>query len=530
MDAERKELQDCLNRGVFGEPQTITDDMIIIGLMWVYAIKKSEITGLFKRFRARITLLGNQERHLLERLTAYAPVAQSVTARIMVAAHLHIIGLIKRKLDVSNAYINEYMKRMVFCKMPPGYVMYMHDGELMFRKLKPGEKQPNQCLQVIKALYGGMECGRIFWEAWVDWHLANGFQMIHEERCYLHSRDDNGNWIKLCYHVDDNFILALGAQFYQDYLTRLSTKFDYTEGPLDSHLGVAYHFDDNKGEVRIEQSAQTWKFLKEFGYENCNPAPAPTMSGPPPCEADCSEPHEEKWDMEGFIGHANYLHMCTRPDIGQVLKILSRFTKRFGHRHVEYCKHLLRYLKGTLNQGLTYRTGFPLYYQVFTDASHASCVDTRRSIISIVIKLGGNTVYWKNSFTKIVSHSSTESELMALDVGATIGQCLRWLVQSIGGAIQGRIQIFVDNQGTISISSNPIQSGRNLHVHARYFYVRDLVYDDQFIVDYLPTGMQVADIGCTFKGTSTFVTLREHLVLCARVVHDEHGNPFWDVR
>jgi len=234
--------------------------------------------------------------------------------------------------------------------------------------------------------------------------------------------------------------------------------------------------------------------------------------------------------MEGFIGHASYLHMCTRPDIGQVVKILSRFTKRFGHRHVQYAKHLLRYLKGTVNEGLTYRTGFPLYYQVFTDASHASCIDTRRSIVSIVVKLGGNTVYWKNSFTKIVSHSSTESELMALDVGATIGQCLRWLIESIGGPIQGKIQVFADNAGTISIASNPIQPGRNLHVHARYFYVRDLVYDEQLIIEKIPTELQVADVGCTFKGSSTFLQLKEYLMTCARVVHDDNQNPFWEPR
>ena len=242
------------------------------------------------------------------------------------------------------------------------------------------------------ALYGGMDCGRIFWEAWVDWHIAHGFQVIHEERCYLHKRDERGNYIKLCYHVDDNVIIAKGEAFYQAYLTELKTKFDYTEGVLDSHLGVAYHFDHEVGQVRIEQSAQIWKMLKQFGYENCKPALAPTMSGPAPCAADCDEPCEEKWDMEGFIGHANYLHMCTRPDIGQALKILSRFTKKFGRRHVEYAKHLLRYLKGTINEGLTYRTGFSLYSQIFTDASHASCVDTRRSIVSIVVKLDGNTV------------------------------------------------------------------------------------------------------------------------------------------
>jgi hypothetical protein len=230
------------------------------------------------------------------------------------------------------------------------------------------------------------------------------------------------------------------------------------------------------------------------------------------------------------VGHANYIHMCSRPDIGQVLKILSRFTKKFGKKHVEYAKHLLRYLKGTLNEGLIYRTGFPMYYQIFTDASHASCVDTRRSIVSIVVKLAGNTVYWKNMFTKIVSHSSTESELMALDVGATIGQMMRWLVESIGGPIQGQVQIFVDNAGTISIACNPIQSGRNLHVHARYFYVRDLVYDNLFCVDKIPTELQIADIGCTFKGVASFLSLRGCLLKCARVAHDNSGNPMWETR
>jgi hypothetical protein len=498
--------------------------------MWVYAVKEL-LTGKFKSFRARITLMGNQERHLLDKLTAYAPVAQPVTARLLIAAHLHIPDVFFRKLDVSNAYINEFMKREVYCKMPPGYVMYHEKGGLSFRRLRPGEKQPNQCLKVIMALYGGMECGRIFWEAWVDWHLAvAGFQIIHEDRCYLHKRDDKGNWIKFSYHVDDNFIAALGWDYYQEYLTLLSSKFDYTEGALDSHLGVAYHFNREIGEVRIEQSAQIWKFLKEFGHEDCKPATAPALHGPMPCKADCDEPCKEQWDMEAFVGHASYLHMCTRPDIGQVVKILSRYTKVFGQRHIEYAKHLLRYLKGTRNEGLVYRTGFPPYYQIFTDASHASCVDTRRSIVSIVLKLGGNTVFWKNSFTKIVSHSSTESELMALDVGATIGQCLRWLVESIGGPIQGRIQVFVDNQGTISIASNPLQSGRNLHVHARYFYVRDLVYDDRFIIEKIPTELQVADIGCTFKGSSTFVSLKKYLMQCARILHDDNGNPTWEMR
>ena len=531
---EIRELQDCINKDVWLAPVDIEPDWLVIGLMWVYAVKPTA-DHMFQRVRSRITLMGNQERTVLSPLEAYAPVAQVITMRLLVVLHMHIDGIIFRQLDVKNAYINEYMKRKVMCKMPPGYLLYLDDkGNLAFRRLRPGEKHPAKCLPLSKALYGGMECGRIFWEAWVDWHLNDGFQIIHEERCYLHKRNPSGSFIKIAYHVDDNGIVALGDDFYADYLTRLTARFDVTEGPLSHHLGMDYEFDRAAGTCLISQHPQIIKLLKEFGMEQCNSASTPAMSGAAPSAMDSEDisPEDEQFDMECFVGHCNYIHMCSRPDIGQAIKPLSRATKKgtFGSKHVLWAKHILRYLKGTAKRGLLYATGFPLFFQIFTDASHASCVDTRRSITSIGIKLGGNTVYWKTSFTSIVSHSSTESELMALDVGATNGQCLRWLLQSMGGPIQGTIQIFVDNQGAINISTNPIQSGRNLHVHARYFYVRDLVYDEHYALYHLPTEMQVADVGCTFKGGPSFLKLRDIELGCARVVHDGSDVPQWEIK
>ena len=196
--------------------------------------------------------------------------------------------------------------------------------------------------------------------------------------------------------------------------------------------------------------------------------------------------------MEGFVGHASYLVMCTRPDNAQCVKVLSRYVRKFGARHVQFAKNLLRYLKGTKKKGLVYTSVFPQYLQIFTDASHASCVDTRRSITSVVVKLGGNTIMWKSAFTRIVSHGSCESELMALDVGAMLSQFCGWLIQSMGRPLVDKVQVFVDNAGTISLASNPIQSGRNVHVHARYFYVRDLVFGDKLQIETIPTELQVA--------------------------------------
>ena len=291
---------------------------------------------------------------------------------------------------------------------------------------------------------------------------------------------------------------------------------------------MTYEHDPATGTMRMCQATQIEKLLSAFGMSDCKPESTPTLTGPLPCQEDCSDPDETGWDMQAFVGHLQWLYQCTRPDIGQPLKILSRFTTQFGKKHVRFAKHVVRYLKGTMHQSLEYRAGFPLYYQIFTDASHASCVDTRRSILSVMIKLGGMLVFWKNSFSTIVSHSSCESELFALDIGATTGQCLRYLIEAMDGPVQGTIQVFVDNQGTIDITSNPVQSGRNLHVHARYFYVRDLVFDNELVIVHLPTHLQIADIGCTYKGSHNFLTLLKQAINTARVVHNHEGTPMWE--
>ena len=111
-----------------------------------------------------------------------------------------------------------------------------------------------------------------FWEAWVDWHLNDGFQIIHSERCYRHKRSPDGAYIKLGYHVDDNLCVGVGWEFYQQYQSRLTTKFDVTEGPLEEHLGVLYKFDMAKGVCHMSQRVHIVKFLKEFRMHDCDSA------------------------------------------------------------------------------------------------------------------------------------------------------------------------------------------------------------------------------------------------------------------
>jgi hypothetical protein len=67
-------------------------------------------------------------------------------------------------------------------------------------------------------------------------------------------------------------------------------------------------------------------------------------------------------------------------------------------------------------------------------------------------------------------------------------------------------------------------------VHARYFYVRDLAYSGSVAVVHLPTALQVADVGCTYKGGISYRKLRGYLMESARVKHDANAVARWEYR
>ena len=182
----------------------------------------------------------------------------------------------------------------------------------------------------------------------------------------------------------------------------------------------------------------------------------------------------------------------------------------------------MRWLRGTCSHKLRFKGGYPLDVQIFTDASHATNPDTRRSITGVIIKVGGNTVKWLGLYQRIVSHSSSESELMALDKGATVGQHIAWLMELLGADVARPISVYVDNQSAILISQNPVQPGRNVHIHARYYYVRDLVQIGEYIICHLRSEDQIADLMCSYKTDANFWRLYGLTTGCARVELDNN--------
>jgi hypothetical protein len=96
---------------------------------------------------------------------------------------------------------------------------------------------------------------------------------------------------------------------------------------------------------------------------------------------------------------------------------------------------------------------------------------------------------------------------MSLDLAVRRVQALRWLHKKLGGTGDASTPICVDCSSAITMAENPVQNHRNCHIHARYFYVRDLIIDGVVNLKKVDTTVQLADLLCTFKSVANFNTL-----------------------
>ena len=347
---------------------------------------KSDEAGFLSRIKARLVADGSREKGVLPAGDIYTPVMVMSTVRIMLAVGLQHRGVRFHQLDIVSAYSTALCTREIFVHYPPG------------RFCPAG---PGKYMRTIKALYGVVDSGRLFYDEWVQYHLDLGFQPIHSDKCYLMFYVGPNEFIRLCFHVDDNIISQVGDELWDWYQASLKQKYELVLKPLHFCMGIEFAINYDTGTIKMTQNAQIEKMLRELKMENCRPARSPVSTSAQP-SLDAIEPHPSeqtrKFPMMAFLGHLNCLQQGTRPDITRALKIASKFGTKFGTVHVEWVKRIVRYLAGNKTIGIVYKrvaATLTQHLQIFSDATHASDPDTRRSISGVTIKLAGNLVLWK---------------------------------------------------------------------------------------------------------------------------------------
>ena len=119
-------------------------------------------------------------------------------------------------------------------------------------------------------------------------------------------------------------------------------------GPLKHFLGI--DFSCNEGEMT--QRRHIAKMLAKFGMSECKPRSTPSEQK---LNFDSEGEAVDSTGYREMIGSLIYIMTCTRPDLSWIVSKLSQYLAEPKQQHWIAAKHLLRYLKGTIDQELHYR-------------------------------------------------------------------------------------------------------------------------------------------------------------------------------
>ncbi|GJR74553.1 zinc finger, CCHC-type containing protein [Tanacetum coccineum] len=98
------------------------------------------------------------------------------------------------------------------------------------------------------------------------------------------------------------------------------------------------------------------KILKKFNHEDCSPV-STLMDPVEKLKPNTSKPVDQL-EYSRAIGCLMYAMTSTRPDIAYAVGRLSRFTSNPSRQHWQAITRVFKYLKGTMNYGLSYM-GYP---------------------------------------------------------------------------------------------------------------------------------------------------------------------------
>ncbi|XP_054015930.1 uncharacterized protein LOC128896588, partial [Hylaeus anthracinus] len=200
---------------------------------------------------------------------------------------------------------------------------------------------------------------------------------------------------------------------------------------------------------------------------------------------NCDVPYRE------LIGALMYLAVVLRPDIMNRVVFLAQFTSAYTKAHWIAAKRILRYVKQTCNLGLTYKRG-NFEINGYADADWGCDVTDRKSYTGYVFVMWNAAISWKSQKQKTVAMSAAEAEYMAITETAKEAIHIKNFLKEL--KLKVDIKMFNDNQSANLLTRDAVFHARSKHIDLRYHFVRDVIKNNEFGLEYLPAEKTVADV------------------------------------
>ena len=290
----------------------------------------------------------------------YSPTAKLSALRTVLACGVEL-GMHFNQMDIKTAYLNAPIQEDIYMEQPEGY----QNGKQMVCKLK-------------RSLYRLKQSGRNWFECLSSHLFELNFKASVHDPCLLTvKRSGHKCWIVIC--VDDILHGSTDNEFttwFNDKMSELSNIGE--SGPLRWFLGISYKCGDSS--LTMKHQGYVSNLLRKHGMSECKAASTPLADkleltkDQMPEDGSDEQQQMLRHDYRGLLGSIAYFSMSTRSDLAFLAHILSRsrFLRNPGFVHWQAAKHVLRYLRGTADVGITFMKCDDTGLIGYTDSDYAS--------------------------------------------------------------------------------------------------------------------------------------------------------------
>jgi hypothetical protein len=148
---------------------------------------------------------------------------------------------------------------------------------------------------------------------------------------------------------------------------------------------------------------------------------------------------------------------------------------------------VMRYLKGTLDCGLSYDEDHDFTLRGYTNSDWVGSVADRKNTSGCCFSLGSTLISWKSRKQSSIALSTTEVEYI---VACSTSCEAIWLRKLLTGLIDLEMEatsILCDNQRCIKMTENLVFHDNSKNIEIRYHYIRDMVQRGSINLQYIST-------------------------------------------
>nr|GEX25271.1 zinc finger, CCHC-type [Tanacetum cinerariifolium] len=269
-------------------------------------------------------------------------------------------------------------------------------------------------------------------------------------------------WFKTYEQVEDESVLYMGDDHFTPVHGKGSVALEFSSGKTITLFNVFYV-------PKLRKNLVSGPMLNKCGYKQVYESDKLFSDEYSMDLVEKLKPntgkHVDQLEYSKAIRCLMYAMTSTRHDIAYAISRLRRFTSNPSRQHWQAITRVFKYLKGTMNYGLSY-VGYPLVLEGYSDASWINHVEDSSSTSGWMFLLRGRAISWASKKQTCITGSTMKSKFVALAAAGKEAEWLRNLIHEIPIWPKpiAPISINCDSAATLAKAYSQMYNGKSRHL------------------------------------------------------------------